>query len=74
MKRNKLKVKMFVKGKLSPFVHGRICEIKGEFAHLDNGGVYPLASLRKATKKETELLPDFAQWTKASMSGLGIFQ
>jgi hypothetical protein len=72
MKR-KLRARDWVRGLNSPFVHGQIETIDGAFARLTDESVYPLISLKKATKQEVKNLPDFVTWTKNSKNGLGLF-
>lgn len=69
-----MKVGHYVKGINSPFVHGKIMEINGKFAYLDNGSTYPLSSLQKSSKKENATLPDFKESLRDSKSGLNIFK
>lgn len=62
----------YVKGINSPFVHGKVVALEGQFVRLDNGGVYPKISVKVCSAKEAKHMPDFMETLKNSKNGLNI--
>jgi hypothetical protein len=64
----------YVKGKTSPFVHGKVSKTNKIWTYLEDGGVYVTSSLSKIKKKEEQTLPNFHQFLRESVSGLNILK
>lgn len=72
MSNKSIKLGQYVKGLWSPFVHGKVISVEGEYVRLDNGGVYPKQSVKPSSSKEVKNLPDFIKTLKNSKRGLNI--
>jgi hypothetical protein len=67
-----MKKGQYVKGIHSPFVHGQIVNLEGQFVRLKDGSVYPKVSVRVCSAKEAKSLPDFITTLRNSKRGLNL--